>query len=407
MRQRCNAVLILLVSAKRQEIRDSDLHSFKLFQKMAPWLERLHGQACQRDRAHNRTLHMDQYMLLLLMYMFNPMCVSLRALEQASGLKKVQERLGVARASLSSMSEAARLFDADLLVGIIDEFALQLGSVPHDPRLDDLSSVLTVVDGTLLKGLPNMAWALWLDPEHRAAKAHVEFEVIKGVPVKVTLTEGNGDERDVLEASLRAGRLYVLDRGYARYTMLQKIIDAQSHFVCRIKDDAAFEVVEERELTQEDLEAGVVRDAVVRLGAKNHRHDLRQPVRIVEIQCTPHHKACHTGRGGPTQGDTILLVTDLLDIPAHLVSLIYQYRWQIEVFFRQFKHLLGCRHLLSHDPNGIRLEIYAAMLACMLIALYTGRKPTRRSVEMFFYYMAGLADQEELDAHIAGLKKQV
>jgi len=248
---------------------------------------------------------------------------------------------------------------------------------------------------------------LWLDDEHRAVKAHVEFEVIKGVPVRATLTEGNGDERDVLEAALRAGLLYVLDRGYARYTALQKILDAQSHFVCRIQDNAVFEVIEERELTAEDLQAGVVRDAVVRLGGANHRKDLRSPVRIVQIQCTPHLKACHTGRGGPTQGDTILLVTDVLDIAAHLVGLIYQYRWQIEVFFRQFKHLLGCRHLLSHDPNGIRLEIYAAMLACMLIALYTGRKPTRRTLEMCTYYLMGWADEEEWDAHVASLKKQV
>jgi hypothetical protein len=397
---------MLLVSHKRQEIRDSDLQGLKVFQKMAPLLERLHGEACQRDRAHNRTLHMDQYMLLLLLYMFNPMCVSLRALDQASGLKKVQKQLGVARASVSSMSEAARLFDADLLVGIIEELAVQLNPMPHDPRLDELSWILTVVDGTLLKGLPQMAWALWLDDEHRAVKAHVEFEVLKGVPVRATLTEGNGDERDVLEAVLLAGRLYVLDRGYARYTMLQKILDAQSHFVCRIKDDAVFEVIEERVLTDEDTEAGILRDAVVWLGSKHHRHDLRQPVRIVEIQCTPHLKANHTGRGGPTQGDTILLVTDVLDIPVQLVSLIYRYRWQIEVFFRSFKHLLGCRHLLSHDPNGIRLEIYAAMLACMLIALYTGRKPTRRTIEMFSYYLMGWADEDEWDAHIAGLKKQ-
>ena len=46
----------------------------------------------------------------------------------------------------------------------------------------------------------------------------------------------------------------------------------------------------------------------------------------------------------------------------------------IEIFFRFFKHVLGCRHLLSYCQNGIELQTYAAIIACMLIALWTGRK---------------------------------
>ncbi len=45
----------------------------------------------------------------------------------------------------------------------------------------------------------------------------------------------------------------------------------------------------------------------------------------------------------------------LLDVPAEIIALLYEYRWTIEIFFRQFKHLLGCRHLLSHNENGIKI----------------------------------------------------
>ena len=393
------------MSHKRENIKEGDLEGFKYFKKVGALLERLHGTACERDRAHNRQLHMDQYMVLLLLYMFNPICVSLRALQQASTLKKVQKVLQVPRASLGSLSEAACVFDADLLKGVVEELAAELRPLPHDPRLDDVQKILTLVDGTVLAALPKMVWALWQD-KHNALKAHVQFELLKGVPVWAPITDANADEREVLAANLQAGRVYVTDRGYAKYGLLQGIVDIGSSFVCRIRDNAVFQVVQERELSQEALDAGVVRDAVVWLGDKAKRGDLRQPVRIIEIACTPHIKSHKNGRGGPQQGETILIATDLLDLPAEVAALIYQCRWGIEIFFRVFKHLLGCRHLLSQCENGIRLQMYAAILACMLIALYTGGKPTVRTYEMLNWYFLGWADEEELQSHIARLQKQ-
>ena len=390
---------------KRQDIDERDLSGFKFFKKIAGLLKRVHGASCGRDRAHNRELHIDQYMTLLLLYMFNPICVSLRALKQASTLKKVQRVLGVPRSSLGSLSEAARVFDSELLKEIVEQLALELKPMAHDPRLDDVGAILTVVDGTLIPALSKMAWALWQD-EHNAVKAHVQFEVLKGVPVAAELTEGNGNEKDVLAENLLAGRLYVLDRGYAKYALMQKIIDAGSSFVVRIHDNSAFEVIEERELSPEALAAGVVRDAVVRLGGPKSGKDLRQPVRIVEVACTPHLKAHKTGRGGPEQGETLLIATDRLDLPPEVISLIYQHRWAVETFFRTFKHLLGCRHLLSTCENGIEMQTYAAILACLLIALYTGRRPTLRTYEMLCWHLIGWADDEELDRHIQGLKTQ-
>ncbi len=68
--------------------------------------------------------------------------------------------------------------------------------------------------------------------------------------------------------------------------------------------------------------------------------------------------------------------------------------------------MLGCRHLLSHNQNGIEIQTYCAIIACMLIALWTGRQPTKRTYEMICFYFCGLADEDELMAHIDELKKQ-
>jgi len=98
------------------------------------------------------------------------------------------------------------------------------------------------------------------------------------------------------------------------------------------------------------------------------------------------------------------IATNLLDVPAEIIALLFSARWAIEIFFRFFKHILGCRHLLSHDQNGIEIQTYCAIIACMLISLWTGKKPTLRTYEMICFYFCGLADEDELMSHIEKLK---
>jgi len=393
---------------KKPKIKESDLQGFKYFKKLSQMLERLHKAGCEGDRAGNRILHMDQYMTLLLLSMFSPICSSLRSMQQASTLKKAQKNLGVPRSSLGSLSEAARVFDSDLMIDIIGELASELKPVSHSSRLKDIKAILTIVDGTLLKALPKTVDALWGDRNANSFKAHVQYELLKAVPVKFELTDGKANEKAVLAGNLESGRFYVLDRGYAKYALLQQIIDVESNFACRIYDVAKYDVLEERQLDSDALQAGIGRDMIVQLGGESTRDYLKQPVRVIQLKATEQtqyssHTLPYRGRKAP---ETMLICTDRLDLPADVIALIYWYRWQIEIFFRFLKHILGCRHLLSYCENGIELQIYAAIIACLLIALYTGRKPTLRTYEMFCWYMTGWADEDELAAHIKKLKKQ-
>jgi len=368
-------------------------------------LESLHDAGCQRDLAGNRTLHMDQYMALLLLYMFNPICTSLRAVQQASELQKVQRTLGCPRASLGSLSEAATVFDSALMEEIVAELAAQLRPLSSHAKLEDIHAILTAVDGTLIPALSKMTWALWKS-EQNAIKAPTQFDLQKHVPVKMTITEANAGEIEVLADPLEPGRIYVKDRGYAGWALFQQILDAGSSFVCRLKDNTVYECLEEYELTEDALAAGIVFDKKVRLGCnRKTQEQLSVPVRLIAIQCTPHTKRYKIGRGGPTQGETLLIATNLFDLEADVIALIFKHRWAVEIFFRFFKHVLGCRHLLSYNRNGIELQTYAAIIACMLISLWTGRKPTLRTYEMLCWYFTGMADEEELLAHIARLQK--
>src|SRR5262245_50875795 len=100
---------------RRVPVIEEQLQHLKYFQLLQPFLERLQTVGTVRDRAGNRQLFFDQYVALLLLYFFNPILTSLRSLQQATGLDKVQKRLGVRRTSLGSLSEATGVFEAEHL----------------------------------------------------------------------------------------------------------------------------------------------------------------------------------------------------------------------------------------------------------------------------------------------------
>jgi hypothetical protein len=248
----------------------------------------------------------------------------------------------------------------------------------------DALAALTAVDGSFWRGRPRMAWALWQDTQHRSAKLHLHFDVLKGVPVDATLTPAACSEPEQLRAMLQAGRLYVIDRGYAGYGLFPAILQAGSSFVGRLQEDAAFTVQEERPLPAADRAAGVMRDVVVRkLGRDHHKEVVGQPVRLVWVA---------TGKVRPDGTEEVLLLcTDRLDLPAELVALAYQYRWHIELFFRWFQCILGARHLVAQSANGLTLQWYAGLIASLRISLWTGHKSTKRTFEMVCLYFSGWA----------------
>jgi hypothetical protein len=386
-----------MAAKKRKAVRERDLQGFKYFRLLRPLLEGLHHQATARDRAGNRQLHCDQLVSLLLLYFFSPVLTSLRGLQQASGLAKVQDRLGCPRVGLGTLSEASHLFDPEALRPILGTLAAEAVPVVTGHEAEALRQ-LTAVDGSLLPALPRMAWALWQDADHRAAKMHVQFEVLKGVPCDATVTAGNGSERDQLRAMLQPGRLYVIDRGYVDYALFGQILEAGSSFIGRVCEDVAFRVAEERPITATATSAGVIRDVVVsRLGTEHHKDERRRAVRLVFVA---------TGKTRPDgTAEVLILCTDRLELAAELVALGYKFRWSVELFFRWLKCILGCRHLLFESPRGVALQVYVALIASVLVSLWTGHKPTKRTYEMLCFYFSGMASLEELLAHIAKLQE--
>ena len=391
-------------------INAKDLRGFKQLRRVAGLLSFLHESGCERDKAGNRDLHFDDYVLLVLLYLFNPLLESMNFLQQASALRKVQEVLGIKRFSAGSFSESCRVFEPHLLQQVVDQLAKDLRPIDRQGLLAQLPGKLTLVDSTVIQTLCTVAEAMFLplgDGRHSHAwRLHLQFDVDHHVPGSWEITTpkntGKSDEKSVLRRNLAAAHTYVMDRWYAQFTLWNDIKAAGSSYVCRVRDNSVYEVIEDRPLSQEAIDAGVISDQVVRMGlSKKPGEQADHPTRLICIRCSPHQKRGKgkrhgVGQTGPTSDGTLRIVTDLLDVPAQVIAFLYEYRWIIEVFFRFLKQILGCRHLISTRIEGIQIQVYAAVICCLLLNTLTGRKPTKWMVTLMALYLQGLATDEDV-----------
>src|SRR6202162_1785257 len=134
-----------MAARQASTIRSSALVDLKSFDRLMPLLERLRDVGTRRDRAGNRQLFFDQYCAYLLLFLFNPVVTSLRGIQQASGLKKVQKKLGCPRVSLGSLSEATEVFDPEPVKQIAKELAAQLEPLGQDRRFVEVKHLVTAV----------------------------------------------------------------------------------------------------------------------------------------------------------------------------------------------------------------------------------------------------------------------
>jgi hypothetical protein len=399
-----------MADAEAGKLTVDDLRGFKQLRRVAQLLSHLHEAGCDRDKAGNRELHFDDYVLLILLYLFNPLIDSMRTLQKVAKLPELQKRLGIKRFSLGSFSESCRVFEPAMLQQVVEQLAGELRPLDRHELLRQLPGKLTLVDSTVIRTLCTVAEAMFLplgDGRHSHAwRLHLQFDVDHHVPAAWEITEpkntGRSDEKSVLRRKLSPGHTYVMDRWYAQFTLWNDIKAAGSSYVCRVRDNSTYEVLENRPLDQAAIDAGVTSDQIVRIGlSKTPEKQADHPTRLICIACSPHQKRGKgkrhgVGQTGPTSDGTLRIVTDLLDVPAQVIAFLYEYRWTIEVFFRFFKQILGCRHLLSSKSEGVQIQIYAAVICCLMLNTLTGKKPTKWMVTLMALYLQGLASDEDV-----------
>lgn len=333
-----------------------------------------------------RLLQYRDYLSLFLLGLLNPAVRTMRGLCAASHLRRVQEEVCSRSVSLGSFSEAQTVLDPALLAEVFTQLSLALPVTKGAAQRRWL-----IQDGSLFDALPRMYWALW----RRQGKAqsqvrlHLSLDLAQNAPARAAITPGKGCERAAWRTLWQRGEGYVADRYYGEdYQLFGEMDRAGVAFVVRLLEEAVINVEEELPLSQADRQAKVIRAAWVRLGCRARYRSIR--LRVVWVQ---------------TDKEVLRLATNLgpEELSAGEVALLYQQRWQVELFFRWVKCILGCRHWLAQSPGGVAIELYLALIAALLLQLYSGQAPNRRMMELIQLYLLGVASLDELEQ---GLERQ-
>lgn len=367
----------------KEQIDEKKLRSWKLLDDFRSRLARIRAEMPpppeNRPGGPERLLLEEDYFGLMLFGMLNPVIDTMRGLCAASHLVRVQNEVCTRKVSLGSFSEAQGVFDPELLKEVFLDLVAENQTSWGDARLAHLADKLKLVDGTLLPALPRMHWALWLNERNRAAKLHLKFSVLRQGACDALITEGNSCERKALRQFVKKGEIIVAARYYGlEYGFFGELKQIEASYVIRIRNKPRMEVVEELALTDADRAAGVTWQGKVKLGEQWQG----EPIRVVRVE---------------VDGKALLLATDL-EIEAELIALIYRYRWQIELFFKWLKSILGCRHLLAESPAGVAIQIYSALIAALMLQAFTGKRPGKRAMELIRMYLMGYAELDEVIA---------
>jgi hypothetical protein len=367
-------------------------------------------------------LFLDDVFVMYLLAFFNPTIRSLRTIEDLSQTQQAQKHLNVAKVCKSTLSDFNKLVDPDRLLPIIK--ALQAQQPPSqsgsqkppsqsaaDSNLRLMLEKTIAVDGTYLHAVADVAWAVANSNNHGAtrhrARLDAHVNVTTWLPETIVVPAPGQSESDSAIENIQPDRIYLYDRGYVSFALIRahysETVDglnsntngedqhAKSHFVIRYKQAGnncpSLQDYVEQPLTDEDREAGVTSDRIGYFMSDSANKAGVHGIKLREV-VVPYEE-----NGEPK---ILRIITNLLDVSAKTIALLYQYRWQVELFFRWFKSIGNFGHLLSHSRSGVLAHLYVSIIAILLTYLHTGHRPSKYMFAMLGQVAAGAATLEEV-----------
>lgn len=373
-----------MAGLKKTEISEKDLRGFRLLEHFQKILERVEPKFPSHPTFSDprRRLELSQYLGLYLFGLFNPIVDSMRGLCAATKLQSVRKISG-RRVSLGSFSEAQHVLDPALLEVVMQELVQEVRQRTSDVKE---AQHWRVVDSSVFDVVRRMGWAHFQTHNgvpQSAIRLHVSYDLMMGAPCKAVVARAKVGEQKIWQEQWDKGMGEIGDRNYSLdYKLLDRLDEAGGFFLVRLRQKAFnFEAQEELPLSPEDSQANITRQAWGLLGKERPRHR----VRVIWLRMR--------------SGEPLVLATNLSmeRLPAHTAGVLYRKRWQVELFFRWIKCILKCRHFLAESERGVAIQLYLALIAALIIQLYTGSRPDKRTWEMLQWYSAGMVQPEEVE----------
>ena len=313
-------------------------------QLIAPIMAKVAAIEESRVVHHRERLTFTAFVRLLVYYFVTPTESGRQLL---TDVLSAAPALGLAKVSRSTFFDSFNRFPvawSQMLLGTV----LAVTAWPTIPEMATLGQ-LYCIDGSLFPALTKMVWAEYKG-KSQAVKLHLCFELNRMIAVQFLIEAGNSSERAALRQMLQSGVTYIADRGYVCFQLLAEIVAAQAHFVMRMKANLVYTVVETLAVELPEVVSHLftaVTDCRVCLTGANG-----QPIyRLVTFM---------------VGSERYLILTDRLELTTFQISLLYAYRWQVELLFRFLKRTLTGLHLLSSSKEGVTIQFYMLLITALL-----------------------------------------
>src|ERR1700693_5886747 len=264
--------------------------------------------------------------------------------------------VGIARApcrstlSYANEHRPAALFE-DLFYTALARFRDEKGLGTRKHKFRFKNKLLSLDSTTISLCLTMFPWAKFRRAKG-GVKAHVLLDHDDYLPAYVLLTEAKRSDVKLADSfRLNPGSIVAIDRGYIDYALFARWSLAGVFFVTRLKDNAAFEVVEECEIPQN----------------RNIRAD--QFIRLTGIQAQVNYPDLlrRIVAWDAENQREIVLLTNLMEFGATTIAAIYKERWKIELFFKALKQNLTVKTFVGTSENALRIQIWTALIALLLL----------------------------------------
>lgn len=323
---------------------------FHQLTKHIPWAV-FEEAVCAHGADHRvRRLRTHDQFLALLYGQFSG-AASLREIED--GLHSHEGRLyhaGLRGVSRSTLSDANAKRPFEVYADVFGEMA----RLAKPGLRRKMREAVRLIDATKVK-LSSLSedWARF-SKDHCAAKVHVVYDPHAKAPLRAVVTPDTvADITPAKAMPIEPGAIYVFDLAYYSYQWWAELDALECRFVTRLKKNTSLELT-----TDLPVPAGtnILSDRAGHLPKRmkaSRKNPFTDPVREITVSIE--------------KNKTLRLVTNDLGTPAQEIAALYKQRWDIELFFKWIKQNLKIRHFLGTSENAVKIQIYVALIAFLIL----------------------------------------
>jgi len=195
-------------------------------------------------------------------------------------------------------------------------------------------------------------------------KVHTLINMQQEVPQLIWFSSAaTHDHEFVKHLSLRKNRIAVFDKGYNDYHLFAQLCDNKNYFVTRLKENAVYQSQSENEIAT-TTDNGVLKDELISVDVKENNITQKTITLRRVAYWDDENKRC------------FVFLTNLFNMDAGHIALIYKQRWKIELLFKQLKQNFPLNYFLGDNENAIKIQIWCALIVNLLLTVI--RKKLKR-----------------------------